>query len=114
LQIEDYLKAGKIAGEVRENVRKKDWIGSTLAEICEYVESEIIKRGAKCAFPVNTSLNEVAAHYTAEPNDPKTVSDSDLIKIDLGGQINGYIADTAVTVNYDPQYDSLVQTAENA
>jgi len=114
LQIEDYLKAGKIAGEVRENVRKKDWIGNTLEEICEYVESEIIKRGAKCAFPVNTSLNEVAAHYTAEPNDPKTVSDSDLIKIDLGAQINGYIADTAVTVNYDPQYDSLVQTAENA
>ncbi len=114
MQIEDYLKAGKIAGEVRENVRKKDWIGSTLVEICEYVESEIIKRGAKCAFPVNTSLNEVAAHYTAEPNDPKTVSDSDLIKIDLGAQINGYIADTAVTVNYDPQYDSLVQTAENA
>jgi len=114
MQIEDYIKAGKIAGEVRENVRKKDWIGSTLAEICEYVESEIINRGAKCAFPVNTSLNEVAAHYTAEPNDPKTVSDSDLIKIDLGAQINGYIADTAVTVNYDPQYDSLVQTAENA
>jgi len=114
MQIEDYIKAGKIAGEVRENVRKKDWIGSTLAEICEYVESEIIKRGAKCAFPVNTSLNEIAAHYTAEPNDPKTVSDSDLIKIDLGAQFNGYIADTAVTVNYDPQYDSLVQAAENA
>jgi len=114
LQIEDYLKAGKIAGEVRENVRKKNWVGSTLLEICEYVESEIIKRGAKCAFPVNTSLNEVAAHYTAEPNDPKTVSDSDLVKIDLGAQINGYIADTAVTVNYDPQYDSLVQAAENA
>ena len=114
MQIEDYVKAGKIAGEVRENVRQKDWIGSTLAEICEYVESEIIKRGAKCAFPVNTSLNEVAAHYTAEPNDPKTVSDSDLVKIDLGAQINGYIADTAVTVNYDPQYDSLVQAAEYA
>jgi len=114
LQTEDYLKAGKIAGEVRENVRKKNWIGSTLAEICEYVESEIIKRGAKCAFPVNTSLNEVAAHYTAEPNDSKTVSDTDLVKIDLGAQINGYIADTAVTVNYDPQYDSLVKTAEDA
>jgi len=37
-----------------------------------------------------------------------------LVKIDLGAQINGYIADTAVTVNYDPQHDSLVQTAENA
>lgn len=114
MQLEDYLKAGSIAGEVRENVRKTDWIGSTLAEICDYVESEIIKRGAKCAFPVNTSMNEIAAHYTAEPNDPKTVSDTDLVKIDLGVQINGYIADTAVTVNYDPQYDQMVQTAEDA
>ena len=114
MQLEDYLKAGNIAGEVRENVRKTDWIGSTLAEICDYVESEIIKRGAKCAFPVNTSLNEIAAHYTAEPNDTKTVSDTDLVKIDLGAQINGYIADTAVTVNYDPQYDQMVQTAEDA
>ena len=114
MQIEDYIKAGKIAGEVRENVRKKDWIGKTVEEICDYAESEIIKRGAKCAFPVNTSLNEIAAHYTAEPNDAKTVSDSDLIKIDLGAQINGYIADTAVTVNYNQEYDSLVQAAENA
>ena len=37
-----------------------------------------------------------------------------MVKIDLGAQINGYIADTAVTVCYDPQYDNLVQTAEDA
>ena len=114
MQVEDYVKAGKIAAEVRENVRKKNWIGSTLTEICNQVENEIIKQGAKCAFPVNTSLNEVAAHYTAEPNDQKTVSETDLIKIDLGVQINGYIADTAVTVSYDPQFESLVQSAEDA
>jgi len=114
MQIEDYIKAGKIVAEVRENVRKKNWVGVTLEEICEEVEGEILKRGAKRAFPVNTSVNEVAAHYTAEPNDEKVVSDTDLIKIDLGAQINGYIADTAVTVCYDPQYDSLVQAAEDA
>ena len=109
---DDYIQAGKIAGEVRENVRKTDWIGKTVYEICEYVESEIIKRGAKCAFPVNTSINEVAAHYTAEPNDPLTIKDDDLVKIDLGAQINGYIADTAVTVCYNPEFDNLVQAAE--
>jgi len=114
MQIEDYIKAGKIIAEVRENVRKKNWVGITLEEICEEVEGEILKRGAKRAFPVNTSVNEVAAHYTAEPNDEKVVSDTDLIKIDLGAQVNGYIADTAVTVCYDPQYDSLVQAAEDA
>lgn len=112
MQTEEYIKAGKIASEVRETVRVKDWVGKTVYEICEWVEDEIRKRGAKCAFPVNTSINEVAAHYTAEPNDPITIKDTDLIKIDLGAQINGYIADTAVTVCYDPQYDGLVQAAE--
>ena len=114
MQLEDYLKAGKIASEVREMVRVKDWVGKTVYEICEWVEDEIKKRGAKCAFPVNTSINEIAAHYTAEPNDPITIKDTDLIKIDLGAQINGHIADTAVTVCYDPQYDGLVQAAEES
>ena len=114
MQVEDYIKAGKIASEVREMVRAKNWIGKTVYEICEEVEGEIRSRGAKCAFPVNTSINEVAAHYTAEPNDPITIKDTDLLKIDLGAQINGYIADTAVTVCYDPQYDGLVQAAEES
>ncbi|MEJ2259620.1 MAG: M24 family metallopeptidase, partial [Nitrosopumilaceae archaeon] len=39
---------------------------------------------------------------------------TDLVKIDLGAQINGFIADTAVTVCYDAQYDALVQAAEEA
>ena len=112
MEFDDYIKAGKIAGEVRENVRKTDWTGKTVFEICEYVEGEIRKRGAKCAFPVNTSINEVAAHYTAEPNDPLTIKNDDLVKIDLGAQINGHIADTAVTVCYNPEFDNLVQAAE--
>ena len=114
MQIKDYIIAGKIAAEVRENARKKYHVGSTLSEICESIEKEIMQKGGKCAFPVNTSLNEIAAHYTAEPNDGKVVKDTDLLKIDLGVQINGYIADTAVTVCYEPKYDYLVQTAEAA
>ena len=109
---DDYIKAGKIAGEVRENVRNTNWVGKTVFEICEYVEGEIKKRGAKCAFPVNTSINEVAAHYTAEPNDPLSIKDDDLVKIDLGAQINGHIADTAVTVCYNAEFDNMVQAAE--
>jgi methionyl aminopeptidase len=114
LQIQDYINAGKIALAVRENARKKNHIGSTLEEICNSVEKEIESKGGKCAFPVNVSLNEIAAHYTAEPNDTITVKDTDLLKIDLGVQINGHIADTAVTVCYEPKYDYLVQAAESA
>jgi methionyl aminopeptidase len=114
LQLEDYTRAGKIAAEVREMARGKNWIGKTVYEICEEVETQIKKRGAKCAFPVNVSINEIAAHYTAEPNDPIVITESDLVKIDLGAQINGYIADTAVTVCQDAQYDVLIKTAEEA
>ncbi len=114
MQTQDYVAAGKIAAAVRENARKKYHVGSTLLEICESIEKEIEQKGGKCAFPVNTSLNEIAAHYTAEPNDDKVVKETDLLKIDLGVQINGYIADTAVTVCYEPKYDYLVQAAEAA
>ena len=114
LQLDDYIKAGKIAAEVREIARERNWVGKTVYEICEEVENQIKKRGAKCAFPVNVSINEIAAHYTAEPNDPITITDSDLVKIDLGTQINGYIADTAVTVCQDAQFDGLIQAAEEA
>ena len=112
MQIQDYLNAGKIAAEVRENARKKYHVGTTLFKICESIENEIAQKGGKCAFPVNTSLNEIAAHYTAEPNDQKIIHDTDLLKIDLGVQVNGYIADTAVTVCYDPKFDYLIQAAE--
>jgi methionyl aminopeptidase len=114
LQLQDYINAGKIASEVRENARRKNHVGSTLEEICNSIEKEIIIKGGKCAFPVNVSLNEIAAHYTAEPNDKIIVKDTDLLKIDLGVQINGHIADTAVTVCYEPKYDFLIQAAESA
>jgi len=114
MQINDYNQAGKIAAEVREIVRDKNYVGRSVYEICEEVEHEIIKRGGKCAFPVNVSINEIAAHYTAEPNDPIIITESDLIKIDLGAQINGHIADTAVTICQDTQFDGLIKAAEDA
>ena len=108
------MQAGAIAARVREDVRSRDWAGRTALEVCEHAESEIRRLGARCAFPVNVSINEVAAHYTAEPNDGLAIGDADTVKIDLGAQINGHIADTAVTVNYDPAYDEMVAAAEEA
>ena len=109
-----YQRAGKIAAEVRENARRKGHIGSTLFQVCESIEYEIRKRGAEPAFPVNVSLNDIAAHYTAEPNDNTAVNDTDVLKIDIGVHIQGYIADTAVTVCYDSKYDPLAKSAEAA
>jgi len=114
VNLDGYLRAGRIASEVRERARKKYHVGSTLFEICESVESQIREKGAEPAFPVNTSLNEIAAHYTAEPNDQITVKEGDILKIDIGVHVDGYIADTAVTVCYDPKYGLMVKAAEAA
>ncbi len=110
----DYIRAGKIASTVREKIKQKNLVGLTIYEICENVEDEIKSLGGKCAFPVNISINDVAAHYTAEPDDQQTISDKDLVKIDLGVQISGYIADTATTISYDYNDDELIETARNA
>jgi methionyl aminopeptidase len=109
-----YLRAGKIAAEVRERARKTYHVGSTLFEICESVEAQIRSMDAQPAFPVNTSINEIAAHYTAEPRDTTLVKETDVLKIDIGVHIDGYIADTALTVCYDPKYEALVRSAEIA
>ncbi len=114
MNAESYLKAGKIASQVREDARRKYHVGSTLFDVCEKVEAQIRAMGAQPAFPVNASLNEIAAHYTAEPNDQTTVKEGDVLKIDIGVHIDGYIADTAVTVCYDPKFDALVKAAETA
>ena len=103
--LENYTLAGHIASTVRENARKKNHIGRTLFEICESIENEIALLGGNPAFPVNVSINEIAAHYTAEPQDQIEVKDTDVLKIDLGVHIDGYIADTAVTVSYSSKYD---------
>ena len=109
-----YAKAGRIASAVREEARGKNWVGRTVLEICQEIESKIRSAGAGCAFPVNTSINETAAHYTAEPNDRTEIRDGDLLKIDLGAQVDGWIADTAVTVSYDSSCDAMVAAAEEA
>jgi methionyl aminopeptidase len=111
---ENYVKAGKIASEVREFARTQDHTGRTLSEICNDVENEIIKKGGEPAFPVNVSLNDIAAHYTAEPNDLTVVKNTDVLKIDVGVHIDGYIADTAVTVSYDSKYQDLIDIAQRA
>ena len=111
---ENYIKAGKIASEVREYARTQDHTGRTLSEICNDVENEISRRGGEPAFPVNVSLNDIAAHYTAEPNDPTIVKNSDVLKIDVGVHIDGYIADTAVTVSFDSKYQDLIDIAQRA
>jgi methionyl aminopeptidase len=107
-------QAGKIAAEVRETMRKTVKEDMPIREVCEKTEALIRKLGAKPAFPCNVSINEIAAHYTSPPNDEKRIPKDSIVKVDVGTHVDGYVADTAVTICFNPEYDAMVAAAEDA
>ncbi len=93
------MKAGKIASEVKAYARTIVKKNVPLLEIAEKIESKITDLGGKPAFPVNLSINEIAAHYTPS-HDDKTLAHG-LIKVDFGVHIDGWVADNAFSVDLD-------------
>jgi methionyl aminopeptidase len=112
--LQKYKRAGKIAKEVREEIKRTVKEGMPIIDICEKVEQLTRKKGGKPAFPCNVSVNEVAAHYTSPPNDKQIIPERSIVKVDIGVHVNGYIADTATSVCFDPEYADMVNTAEEA
>jgi methionyl aminopeptidase len=109
-----FQRAGLVLRETREEMRRFVREGMPIIEVCEKAENLIRKKGAKPAFPCNVSINEVAAHYTSPPNDGRRIPEKSIVKVDIGAHVDGYVADTAVTVCFDPEYGSLVKAAEAA
>ncbi len=112
--LQKYQCAGKIAREVREEIRKTVKEGMLIINICEKVEGLIREKGGKPAFPCNVSINEIAAHYTSPPNDKQIIPERSIVKVDIGVHVDGYIADTATTVCFNPEYEDMVNTAKEA
>ncbi len=93
-----WKKAGLIAGEAREYGKTLLKENANVFEIANNIENFIIKKGAKLGFPVQISINDLAAHYTPFPNDVLCLKKGDLVKLDLGAHIDGFIGDTALTI----------------
>jgi len=113
-ELEKLRQAGKIAAEVRETMRKTVHEDMSILEVCEKTETMVRKLGGKPAFPCNVSINEIAAHYTSPPNDEKRIPKGSIVKVDVGAHVDGYLADTAVTVCFNPEYDAMVVAAEDS
>ncbi|HDD70277.1 MAG TPA: type II methionyl aminopeptidase [Candidatus Bathyarchaeota archaeon] len=112
--LEKFRRSGRILRETREEIKGFVREGMPIIEICEKVESLIREKGGKPAFPCNVSINEIAAHYTSPPNDKKTIPEKSLVKVDIGVHVDGYVTDTATTINFNPEYAPMVETAEKA
>ncbi len=96
-EVNSYIKAGKIARDIKDFVRGIVNPGVKLIDVAEAVDAKILELGGEPAFPVNLSLNEIAAHYTPVPGD-ETVAEG-ILKVDVGVAVDGFIADTAFSID---------------
>ncbi len=109
-----YVEAGRIAAKVLTETVPRIKEDIPLLEIAEFVEERIKDLGANPAFPCNISINEIASHYT--PQDYLSCfRKGDVVKLDLGTHIEGFIADTAATVEIGTNHHhKLIRTCEEA
>lgn len=112
--LEFYLKAGEIAIKVKELLRSKVKVGASVLEVCEAGESKIKELGGLWAFPLNISINNVAAHYSAQPEDELVIQKGDIVKVDCGVHVDGYVADTAFTVSFGQDHKDIIKASEEA
>lgn len=104
LVVTKYKVASEIVNKALKAVVEKSVEDVTLMELCELGDNIIIgetsnvfkkekemRRGI--AFPTCISINNCICHYSPLKSDPELkLKNGDLIKIDMGGHIDGYIA----------------------
>lgn len=106
--LDKYQTAGRIANAVLEKLIAKSVAGANIAELCEFGDNEVDVEVAKVyakkklekgiAFPTCISVNEIAGHFSPLKSEPVLLKDGDLVKIDLGVHIDGFIALAAHTL----------------
>ncbi|MBT4376611.1 type II methionyl aminopeptidase [archaeon] len=114
MEKEKIIEAGKIASEIKQWIKPQIKKGTPLLEIAEKIENKIEELGAFPAFPVNLSINEQAAHYTPTHNDESLAHG--LLKVDFGVQVEGYIADTAFSLDLENSEENkkLIEASRQA
>ena len=112
---EKYKKAGNIAAKVREYGAELIKPGISFLDVAENIENKIRENGGEPAFPVNISINEIAAHFTPRNDSTIVFNKGDLVKLDVGVQIDGYIADTAMTIEVETNnYSEMIKASSDA
>jgi methionyl aminopeptidase len=113
--LEDLKKASEIAKKAKREAEGLLKPGESIYNIAETIEQKIIDLGGFPAFPVNISINNIAAHYTPTVNDSTILKEGDVVKVDFGVHVNGYCIDTAFTVEINNnKYKDLIEASRKA
>jgi methionyl aminopeptidase len=111
-QYEKCREAGEILAEVRDEAAERVEVGGSHLELAEWAEERIRELGGEPAFPVNISIDEEAAHATPSVDDDSTFGE-DMVNLDIGVHVDGWLADTAVTVDLSGNPE-LAEASEQA
>lgn len=111
---EQYRTSGRIVKDVKPLVEAAVKPGAKFLEVCDLVREEVEKRGGKLAFPTGIGVNDVTAHYAPQEGDVSVFDEKDLVKVDFGVHIDGYITDTSVTVTLNPDFELLLEATQRA
>jgi methionyl aminopeptidase len=113
--VSKYLKAGYIAWRVKQFLYSYVKPGMKLLELANTAENMIRELGGEPAFPINISINSIAAHKTPLLDEvDSAITEDDVVKIDIGVHVDGYIADTAITLCYNDKLNNLVEASKEA
>ncbi len=112
--IDRLRQAGQIASRALREAASRTRPGINCLEVCVLAEDLVRGMGANPAFPCNIGIDSVAAHFTPVPDDNPIIPPGCLVKIDLGVELDGYIVDTAVTVDLRSPHGILAAAANEA
>lgn len=125
--LQNYRKAAEVHRQARQWVQESVKPGQTLLHIAEGIEDSVrallghagLETGdclkAGMGFPTGLCLNNQTAHYTPNPGQKDVVLQyQDVMKVDFGVHINGWIVDSAFTMSFDPTYDNLLAAVKDA
>ncbi|SCU87114.1 LAMI_0D04786g1_1 [Lachancea mirantina] len=124
----DMRKGAEIHRRVRKNLQNKLKPDMSLMDVVDIVENATRKftgvdengefagqtKVQGIGFPTGVSLNNIAAHFTPNAGDKTVLRYEDVMKVDIGVHINGYIVDSAWTVAFDSKYDNLLEAVREA
>ncbi len=112
---------GLIHKEVRRKIRPLLKPGTSFLDLTQAIEKETIELAKPyntinkgIGFPCGLSVNECAAHWAPSSNTKTVIDKDDVIKIDYGVEVNGWIIDSAFTITFNPKYDNLLTAIKEA
>jgi len=119
-EIEKMRAAGDLASQVLNEVAERIAPGVTTGELDEYAGKLIADAGAKSAFlgyrgyPAHLciSVNEEVVHGIGGP---RRINYGDIVSLDCGVNLNGWIGDTAATLPVgiiEPEIERLLRVTE--